>query len=77
MRKVVFGDSKHLDVAWTLQLLGKNYHQQENFRLAKKYLEEAREAVEGCQDTTDYTQASMKKDIVELLEKVAQDRKDL
>merc|ERR1711974_5542 len=70
MRKVVYRDCKHLDVAHTLQLLGENYHQQENFRMAKKYLEEAREAVEGCQDTLNYTQASVKKDIVELLEKV-------
>jgi len=71
MRKEVYGANKHIHVAQTLKLLGKNYYQQENFRMAKKYLEEAREAVEGCQDTLDYTQASMKKEIVELLEKVA------
>merc|ERR1711963_89963 len=71
MMKEVYGANKHLNVAITLQLLGKNYYQQEDFMRAKKYLEEAREAVEGCQDTHDHTQVSVKKDIDELLEKVA------
>lgn len=71
MQKAVFGASKHLCVAHTLQLLGQNYYEQENFPRAKEYLEEAREAVEGCQDHSYLSQASVKKAIDELLEKVA------